>query len=165
MFSVQCLLLGLHGYLIHFATLAFIPHCQNCSCRMPSPIVSPVEINVFYHYLNCTFCISQTRVLQYLLHALPLRDRISQETYKTSYGCFRPNKCGCDLDCWDYRGGWHQSCPVLILLPFYIRQKFFQMEKHSGSLCHACAHCKKSPPAAPRRARTSVSESFLGLPR
>ena len=28
MFSVQCLLLGLHGYLIHFAPLAFIPHCQ-----------------------------------------------------------------------------------------------------------------------------------------
>lgn len=30
MFSVQCLLLGLHGYLIRFAPLAFIPYCQNC---------------------------------------------------------------------------------------------------------------------------------------
>ncbi len=36
MFSVQCLLLGLHGYLIRFATLAFIPHCQIRSRRVPS---------------------------------------------------------------------------------------------------------------------------------
>ena len=36
MFSVQCLLLGLHGYLIHFAPLAFIPHCQNRYRKMPS---------------------------------------------------------------------------------------------------------------------------------
>ncbi len=36
MFSVQCLLLGLHGYLIRFAPLAFIPYCQNCPREMPS---------------------------------------------------------------------------------------------------------------------------------
>jgi len=36
MFSVQSLLLGLHGYLIRFAPLAFIPYCQNCSRKMPS---------------------------------------------------------------------------------------------------------------------------------
>ena len=36
MFSIQCLLLGLHGYLIHFAPLAFIPHCQIRSRKMPS---------------------------------------------------------------------------------------------------------------------------------
>ncbi len=36
MFSVQCLLLGLHGYLIRFATLAFIPHCQIRSRKVPS---------------------------------------------------------------------------------------------------------------------------------
>ena len=36
MFSVQCLLLGLHGYLIRFATLAFIPDCQIRSRKMPS---------------------------------------------------------------------------------------------------------------------------------
>ena len=36
MFSVQCLLLGLQGYLIPFATLAFIPYCQICSRKMPS---------------------------------------------------------------------------------------------------------------------------------
>ena len=36
MFSVQCLLLGLHGYLIRFAPLAFIPYCQNRSRKVPS---------------------------------------------------------------------------------------------------------------------------------
>ncbi len=36
MFSAQSLLLGLHGYLIRFAPLAFIPHCQNCICEVPS---------------------------------------------------------------------------------------------------------------------------------
>lgn len=36
MFSVQCLLLGLHGYLIRFAPLAFIPHRQIRSRKMPS---------------------------------------------------------------------------------------------------------------------------------
>lgn len=36
MFSVQCSLPGLHGYLIRFATLAFIPHCQNRSRKVPS---------------------------------------------------------------------------------------------------------------------------------
>ncbi len=36
MFSVQCLLLGLHGYLIRFAPLAFIPDCQIRSRKMPS---------------------------------------------------------------------------------------------------------------------------------
>ena len=36
MFSVQSLLLGLLGYLIQFAPLAFIPYCQNCSREMPS---------------------------------------------------------------------------------------------------------------------------------
>ena len=36
MFSVQGLLLGLHGYLIHFAPLAFIPHCRIRAREMPS---------------------------------------------------------------------------------------------------------------------------------
>lgn len=41
MFSGQRLLLGLQGYLIPFAPLAFIPHRQNRSRNMPSPL--PVQ--------------------------------------------------------------------------------------------------------------------------
>ena len=36
MFSVQGLLLGLLGYLIQFAPLAFIPHCRIRSREVPS---------------------------------------------------------------------------------------------------------------------------------
>jgi hypothetical protein len=54
MFSEQCLLPRLQGYLIPFAPLAFIPHCQIRPCKMPSLIVSPLKINVFYYYLKRT---------------------------------------------------------------------------------------------------------------
>ncbi len=80
MFSEQCLLPGLHGYLIRFAPLAFIPHCQNRSCKMPSLIVSPLKINIFYHYLKRTSYISRSLAYQYFLHALYLSYKISQET-------------------------------------------------------------------------------------
>ncbi len=39
---------------------------------------------------------------------------------------------------------------------FTFSKRFLIMKNHSGSLCHACAHCKKSLTAAPRRARNSV---------
>jgi len=39
MFSMQGLLPGLHGYLIHFAPLAFIPHRRICSRNVPSPLL------------------------------------------------------------------------------------------------------------------------------
>ena len=47
MFSAQCLLLGLHGYLIRFATLAFIPHCQICRCEMPSLLLVQLGLTYF----------------------------------------------------------------------------------------------------------------------
>ena len=80
MFSVQCLLPGLHGYLIRFAPLAFIPHCQIRPRKVPSLIVSPPKINVFYHYLQCTLYVYRSLAIQYLPQALRLRRRISQET-------------------------------------------------------------------------------------
>ncbi len=95
---------------------------EPCSHRAFA-VVSPERINVFYHYPICTRCVYRSLAKQYLLPAGTLRVPISQKTCKASYGCFRPNKCGCDLDCWDYRGGWHQSCPVLIRVPFYSTQK------------------------------------------
>ena len=47
MFSVQGLLLGLHGYLIHFAPLAFIPHCQIRSRKMPSLLLVRLGLTHF----------------------------------------------------------------------------------------------------------------------
>ena len=47
MFSVQCLLLGLHGYLIHFAPLAFIPHCQSRYRKMPALLLVHPRLTYF----------------------------------------------------------------------------------------------------------------------
>ncbi len=47
MFSVQCLLLGLLGYLIRFATLAFIPYCQIRSRKMPSLLLVQLRLTYF----------------------------------------------------------------------------------------------------------------------
>ena len=44
MFSEQCLLLGLQGYLIPFATLAFIPDCQIRTRKMPSPLLVQLRL-------------------------------------------------------------------------------------------------------------------------
>ena len=68
MFSEQCLLPGLHGYLIRFAPLAFIPHCQIRPRKVPSLIVSPPKINIFYHYLRRTPYVYRSLAAQYLLH-------------------------------------------------------------------------------------------------
>ena len=43
--------------------------------------------------------------------------------------------------------------------------KSFSIEKHSGSIYHACAHCRIFLTAAPRRAGNSVSDSLSGLLR
>ncbi len=47
MFSVQCLLRGLHGYLIHFAPLAFIPHCQIRRREVPSLLLVQLRLTYF----------------------------------------------------------------------------------------------------------------------
>ena len=47
MFSNQCLQPGLHGYLIHFAPLAFIHHRQNCSRNVPSPLLVHLRLKHF----------------------------------------------------------------------------------------------------------------------
>ena len=47
MFSEQCLLLGLQGYLIPFATLAFIPHCQIRTRIVPSPLLVQPRLKYF----------------------------------------------------------------------------------------------------------------------
>ncbi len=52
MFSAQCLLLGLHGYLIHFAPLAFIPHSQIRRCKVPSLLVVHSRLTYFTTTLN-----------------------------------------------------------------------------------------------------------------
>ena len=47
MFSKQSLLPGLHGYLIHFAPLAFSPYRQICSRNVPSPLLVQLRLKHF----------------------------------------------------------------------------------------------------------------------
>ncbi len=47
MFSMQCLRLGLHGYLIHFAPLAFIPHCRIRRRKVPSLLLVQSRLTHF----------------------------------------------------------------------------------------------------------------------
>ncbi len=77
---------------------------------------------------------SRSLVLQCLLHAVPLSETISQEIYKTGYGCFRPNKRDSHLWRWGYRGGWHQSFPPLILQDICSWQKPILRISTLGSL-------------------------------
>ncbi len=55
MFSEQCLLLGLHGYLIRFATLAFIPHRQICTSEVPSLLLVQSRLTYFTTTLTVLF--------------------------------------------------------------------------------------------------------------
>ena len=55
MFSVQCLLLGLQGYLIPFAPLAFIPYCQNRPRELPSLLWVRPRLTYFTTTLNVPF--------------------------------------------------------------------------------------------------------------
>ena len=78
------------------------------------------------------------------------------------YGRFRPNNRDHHSGRWCYRGGWHQSYPPLILQAIYAWQKLNKV-KHSGFPYHSFLHCKGFAPAAPRRARASISVPFSGL--
>ena len=55
MFSEQCLLLGLQGYLIPFAPLAFIPHCQIRTRKVPSPLLVCSRLTYFTTTSNILF--------------------------------------------------------------------------------------------------------------
>ncbi len=57
---------------------------------------------------------------------MELSPMISQRIYQSGYGRFRPNKCGCHLWRWCYRGCWHQSFPPLIRQDIYSWQKPMQ---------------------------------------
>ncbi len=101
--------------------------------------------------------------MQCLLQSVKLSLTISQKIHITGYERFRPNKSDSHLWRWCYRGCWHQSCPPLIRQGIYPLQKPKKNE-HLESPYHTFVHCKGFAPAAPRRARSSVSVTFSGLP-
>ncbi len=125
---------------------------------------SLLRIIAFYRSPQHTSNSSRSQAKQCLLHVIKLSLMISQKIYLTGYGRFRPNNCGSHLWRRCYRGGWHPSYPPLIRQTIYIWQKPRLKPKHFGFPYHTCVHCKGFAPAAPRRARASVSVPFSGLP-
>src|SRR3989338_2660619 len=89
---------------------------------------------------------------------------ISQRICLSGYGRFRPNNADCHL--------WtlvlpRRLAPVLptTYSPCYLHMAKACMKcKHLGFPYHTFVYCKVFAPAAPRRARTSISVSFSGLP-
>jgi hypothetical protein len=80
MFSVQGLLLGLLGYLIQFAPLAFIPHCQIRSRKTPSRLLVHMGSTHFAATPYVLLTPPGLKALQYLMQAGTLRVPISQKT-------------------------------------------------------------------------------------
>ena len=95
------------------------------------------------------------------MHVVRLSPTISHKIYQTGYERFRPNKHGYHL--------WRTVLPRRLapVLPTTYSPsslhltKALPLAKHLESPYHAFAHCKGSVTAAPLRARTSISVSFL----
>src|SRR3989339_2049961 len=119
---------------------------------------------MFYRSLRNTPNASRSQDKEYLKHAVLLSVTISLKTFLSGYERFRPSNCDCHLWRRCYRGGWHPSYPPLIRQAIYTWQKPKQKLEHWEFPYRTCVHCKVFAPAAPRRARVSVSVPFSGLP-
>ena len=161
MFSVQCLLLGLHGYLIHFAPLAFILNCQNCPRKMPSLLIVRSRLTHF------------TATVDILLTSISLqRDSTSCALYILDIKFHKKLiKQATDvLDLIKMVATWTASITAAagtrltqsLFVKLFRFHKSFSNEKHSDLNCHTCVYCRLFLTAAPRRAGNSISDSLSG---
>ncbi len=162
MFSVQCLLLGLQGYLIPFAPLAFIPHCQNCSRKMPSLLLVRPGLTHFTATPERTSYVSQSLAPQYFLPARHLRHaRFHKRLRRQATDVLDPIKMAAT-----WTAGITAAAGTRLTQSLFAN--FLDLAKASQSAstlaqyCHAFAHCEVFPTAAPRRAGNSVSDSLSG---
>ncbi len=111
--NMHRLRLGLPGYLILFAPLAFVPQCQELSRDSPSPLV--------FHLISTHFTANQVfqSPLQPSSRAVSnaiseLSSEISHPTYPATYAPFTPSESEQRLGPLYYRGCWHRvSRPFL----------------------------------------------------
>ncbi len=111
--NMHRLRLGLPGYLILFAPLAFVPQCQELSRDSPSPLV--------FHLISTHFTANQ--VFQSPLQpsskvvsnaVSELSSETSHPTYFATYAPFTPSESEQRLGPLYYRGCWHRvSRPFL----------------------------------------------------
>ncbi len=123
----------------------------------------PPGIIAFYRSPRNTSDASRSPVKQCLLHAVRLTLTISQKIYLTSYGRFRPNT-RLPLVALVLPRRLAPVLPTTYSPRCLLLAKAYTMCTHWGFPYHTFVHCKSFAPAAPRRARTSASVSFSGLP-
>ncbi len=105
--STHRLQLGLPGYLIPFAPLAFAPQRQFRSRKPPSP---PVFLRISAHFTATPgIPLPSTNSSQAVSCAVPQLSRgISHKTYMTAYAPFTPSNSEQRLLPLYYRGCWHR---------------------------------------------------------
>ncbi len=136
--SAHRLRLGLQGYLIPFATLAFVHERQYLSREAPSPPV--------FHLISSISPLHQVfpSPLQYsrpaVSNAIPqLSCELSHPTHRSACGPFTPSKSEQRSPPLYYRGCWHrvsrdflcrycQATPILVMLPFLPADRSLQPE-------------------------------------
>ncbi len=111
--NMHRLRLGLPGYLILFAPLAFVPQCQELSRDSPSPLV--------FHLISTHFTATpsipvppqpSSKVVSNAVSELS--SEISHPTYFATYAPFTPSESEQRLGPLYYRGCWHRvSRPFL----------------------------------------------------
>ncbi len=122
----------------------------------------PSGITAFYRSPRNTSDTSRSLVKQSHLHADKLSLPISQMIYLTGYERFKPNK-GMPLVALGLPRLLAPVLPTTYSPRYLLLTKAYTKYRHSGSPYHTFVHCKGSAPAAPRRARASISVPFSGL--
>ena len=111
--NVHRLQLGLPGYLILFAPLAFVPQCQESSRDSPSPLVF---LSISTHFTATPrIPVSPPTLKRDSFQCFSeLSSEISHQTYPATYAPFTPSKSEQRLGPLYYRGCWHRvSRPFL----------------------------------------------------
>ena len=121
--SIHRLRLGLPGYLIPFATLAFEPQRQLPSRKPPSPLVFLPISTHFTATLGIPLSSPVLKIYSFL-PLMGLSPTLLRRTYISAYAPFTPNNSGQRSPPTYYRGCWHVVSRGLFLLYRHLQTLF-----------------------------------------
>ena len=137
--STHRLRLGLPGYLIPFAPLAFAPQCQTQSRKPPSPLVFLPISTHFTATLGIPLS-SPALKNNSIRRITGLSPALLQKTYYPTCARFTPNNSGQRLPPTYYRGCWHVVSRGLFLgyRHYRPREKWFTTRRPSSHTRYCC---------------------------